>query len=100
MGLLTDKKSCKNLKTGHLGNATLCFTPGPNQSLDGNQIKATNMCTECCCRVWLLPFLPLPCAGGAAVHQLGLPIVNGLSTPSAPSTMSSTVKTRTTFRIS
>jgi hypothetical protein len=30
------------------------------------------VCFAGCCYVWLLPFLPLPCAGGAAVHQVAI----------------------------
>ncbi|KAM0871696.1 hypothetical protein ACQ4PT_039192 [Festuca glaucescens] len=41
-GLLTDEKSCRNLKTGRAGKANLCFTPDANQNLAGTQIKATN----------------------------------------------------------
>lgn len=41
-GHLTDEKSCRNLKTGRVGKANLCFTPDANQNLAGIQIKATN----------------------------------------------------------
>ncbi|XP_051210605.1 paired amphipathic helix protein Sin3-like 6 isoform X3 [Lolium perenne] len=41
-GHLTDEKSCRNLKTGRVGKANLCFTPDANQNLAGTQIKATN----------------------------------------------------------
>ncbi|CAM0953466.1 unnamed protein product [Alopecurus aequalis] len=40
--VLADEKSCRDLKAGRMGKATLCFTPGANQSLDGTQIKATS----------------------------------------------------------